>query len=136
MSEFAEPFKIGETKFIIFRGKDIPIDMYSDGLWRDPQMTVLALQNDKSADPITRCGVGPVFSLPVDYWMTPACKVHDYAYNSLAWQVFHTREETDALLTSIGNLLPGHEVSLTPEVFEVLARTFGERFWEYAPTNN
>ena len=125
------------TRYIIFHGRSIPITKDDDGLWRDPQGTIFAFgEASASSDSVVRCGVGPIFSLSPNYWMTPACAVHDYAYTSIAWQTFHSREQTDALLEKLGDEIPGHVASITPEVFEMLARIFGSSFWDVNQTNN
>lgn len=122
-------------KYIVWRGKIVTItyDVVT-GFWYDPQGTIIALQNPVSADPIVRCGIG-VLSLPTSHPLTAACGPHDYAYNSVAYQAFHTRDEADRYLESLTALIgEGHWYGYLARPFYRISSWFGGKYWENPKT--
>ena len=124
-------------KVIIYRGTCVVLLKSSvDGFWRDQFETIYAyIDKTESVDDVNRCGVG-AFSLDIDNPLNAACKPHDYAYQSPAYQAFHTRKEADFYLRQLIEMMPGYKDSLTATLFEFLARQQGFRFWENEATNN
>ncbi len=124
-------------QFIIANNKVEEITLHDDGDWYDPYGTVLALATKDYAAPDAdnRCGVG-VFSLPADNSLNDSCKPHDYMYSSPSFQSFHTRQYADYYLKSLLELAPNEKHSVTPSLFEVLARQEGFHFWDNPETNN
>ena len=128
---------ISKERFFVYKKKVIGIIQGEDGLWRDADGTIYALEDDRaSVDPRNVCGVGPV-SLPEDSPLNEACRPHDYEYSSPAYQAFHTREEADEdLRKNLELLSQGHWYHFVAYPFYWLARTFGGTFWENNMTNN
>lgn len=101
----------------------------------DAYQTEFAMNEDsQTVDTVTRCGVGPIFSLSPDSNLTAACAVHDFAYNSPSYQAFHTRVEADVMLRYLMGMIRPHEHYLA-EIFFKITRIFGSRFWENKETN-
>jgi len=120
---------MSEKRYIVFRDKIIEIIKNPAGLWLDREGTIYGLPEDKSADNKTRCGVG-FFSLPEDHALTDACRPHDYAYNSMAYQTFHSREEADKYLRDlIKQVGRGKWYGVLAQPFYLVCRLFGRRFW-------
>ena len=90
-----------------------------------------ALADDsRTLDPKVRCGVAP-FALPESDEWTDACRPHDYAYSSPAYQTFNERSEADDKLELDLKLLSKGPIRrfLSP-LAAGLARVFGWLFWE------
>lgn len=120
-----------QTKYINFRGLTYTITKCTDGLWRDADGTIYGLTDDEnSVDIVIRCGVGWA-SLLEDSKYTDACKAHDYAYTSPAYQLFHTREEADEMLRKHTSLLGSN---LLGRVFHLVSRLLGKKYWENKKT--
>lgn len=109
-----------------------------DGLWRDLDGVIFALRREGGAiDPIDQCGIAP-FAIPV--WAVPdsinaACRVHDFMYESPAYQAFHTRSEADEYLAYLAGQSSGFW-SVLKHPFKWLSRQFGKRAWENQSTND
>ena len=98
-----------------------------------PPTELGATTNEGSADLTVRCGVG-IASLPEDSPLTPACAVHDNAYQNPTWQKYHKRSEADEkLYTDLRKLGASRFAAWT---MYKLARLFGGRFWENPYTND
>lgn len=107
------------------------------GLWVSSDGTIWALRRDSgSKDDVDRCGIEP-FALPLDSPLTPLCRVHDYMYESPAYQMFHTRKQADKeLMRLIGASDVGSFWKLFKRPFYWLSRQFGRNAWENESTNN
>lgn len=118
--------------FVVVGNKVETLTIDSEGIYRDELGTVWAEQDSgSSADNKIRCGVG-WFSLPEDDPRNAYCATHDFAYNSRAFQAYHTRKFADlALALQLHN--GGFPVS--EEVFYEIVRTLGWEFWENERTN-
>lgn len=104
------------------------------GRWFSKDGTEFALRdNSSSVDQVDRCGVGFV-ALPESDPITDACKVHDYAYSSPAYQAFHTRAEADAELVRLAKMVEGSLFSWAADILGALASAFGKRYWENKKT--
>lgn len=126
------------TKYIIFRKEVIELTQGEDLLWRDSDGGIWAdSDNGKSKDSYDGCGVTP-FDLPpwgIFQKLNDICKLHNYKYNSLTWQTFHTRKEADdALRSDIEN--SGSIFWILGRLFRNVAREFGGSMWENKKTNN
>lgn len=131
---------MSEEKFIVYSGNTVRLVKGADGLWRADNGTIFALtDNSASVDSVDRCGIS-IFSLPADLSITDACKAHDYAYSSPAYQLFHTRAEADEMLRRNIELLgEGKWYSILATPFYYLARIFGGfggklKLWENKKT--
>ncbi len=123
------------NKFLVWKGKVVTLTKGSDGLYRDPDGVIIAIENEYSKDPIARCGVG-LLSLSADSKLTSICRVHDYMYNSLAYQVFHTRDAADLWLyeTIQKTLERKWYGSIIGPFFYWIPKLFGARYWENEAT--
>lgn len=116
-----------QKRYLVYKGSVFEVTKRDDGLWYDQFGTVIALAEDKnSVDPIDRCGVG-ILSLPADSSLTDACRPHDYAYSSDAYQAFHYRQDADEMLDHLVAILGHPQLG---ELFEYLAHEFGASKWE------
>lgn len=128
--------KPGETiKLFTWRnGQSVPLFRGDDGLWRDADGGIYAIpEGADSADPHVRCGIG-ILSLPEHWQITIACRAHDYAYSTPAYQLTHTRSEADDMLETHIYLI--EKSQFTAEVLADLARTYGSSFWENKATDD
>lgn len=125
------------VKHIIFKGQTEELRRNpSTNFWKDQYGTLFAYAYDgDSVDHRNACGVG-FFSLADGNPLNEACTPHDFAYDTPVYQAFHTRDEADHYLGQLLKQVPGYEHSLTPELFEWLARQEGFHFWENPATNN
>lgn len=130
----------GQTKFIVTNRYGVTkLYLGEDGLWRNDGGTVFALRSKgDSVDPVNQCGVYP-FVIPQN--MAPkelnaACTVHDYMYESPAYQLFHTRKEADKELARLIGLPATGFWGVLAVPFWALSRLFGGRFWENKKTDN
>lgn len=113
---------------IINTTPEIVLTKCADGLWRDEYSTIWALPDaDNVVDESNVCGVG-LFSLPESFKGTRACKVHDYAYSSPAYQRFKTRKYTDTKM--LKDLRDNGVHPVVAKAMWVTARIFGIFFWE------
>lgn len=123
-----------QNKYLIWKGKIVILKKGEDGLYRDPDGCIIAVENEYSKDPIVRCGVGRL-SLPTSHPLTAACKPHDFMYNSAAYQAFHTREEADKEFKRLLSLVSeGKWYSEISQSFYWIASIFGGRYWENEKT--
>lgn len=110
---------------------------YPDGLWRDADGTVYALEDPKySKDDKKRAGVG-VFSLPEDHPISQASGPHDYAFSSPAYQAFHNRVEADLMeLKNVAALMGKRNwrTRLQLWAIKLLLRRFSDGYWENEAT--
>lgn len=105
-----------------------------DGLWRFDDGTIAGISEEgASVDTVDRCGVG-ILSLPSFLPITDACRPHDFAYSSKAYQVSHTRQQADAYLEFLTNQISWYSVLAEP--FYYISRLLGARLWEVKATNN
>lgn len=122
---------IGDTKYIISKGRSIELIERSPGRWFDAYGSEFALRDaSASVDEVDRCGVG-IFSLPESMVeLNEACRVHDYKYSSRTYQAYHTREEADAdLERDILLMSNGRWWGVLAKPFRFIASKFG-MFWE------
>lgn len=123
-----------DNKFIIANGRAIKISMCPDGLWRDKAGTIVACREDGSwVDPDPRCGRG-FFSLPLSSRLTDACRIHDYQYDSPAYQVFHTESEANEELAR--NLKKVGASNFVAKLFYGIVTQLGMWWWENKKTKN
>lgn len=112
----------------------------AEGLWCDSSGVVFALRRDSgSLDPVDQCGIAP-FVLPVGITpplVTAACVIHDYMYESPAYQLFHKRSEADDYLCKLieENVKQPFWRSLG-RPFRWISRRFGRGAWENDQTND
>lgn len=125
-----------EKRYIAFKGAVIELTRNSEGFWVDDFPTIYAFrEKETSVDDKDVCGIGS-FTLDKDDPRNAACKPHDYAYESPAYQAFHSRAEADFYLKQLLEQIPGYEGALTPELFYRITRLLGGGFWENKETNN
>lgn len=117
----------------------IELNLFPDGLWRDGGGTIFAIRREGGGiDPVDQCGIAP-FAIPVA--ITPddvlaACRVHDYMYETPAYQLFHTRSEADDYLERAIARSKHPIWKLVASPFRWLARQFGRPAWENDATND
>lgn len=128
-----------KPRTLTYRGHGFTVKKHRDGLWRFDDGTIADIEEDaKSVDKKVRCGIG-YFSLDEDHDLTDACRPHDHAYSSPAYQALHTRKEADDYLKRLvklvyrSNKTKGSGIG---SIFRWLSRTFGESLWENESTNN
>lgn len=128
---------VGDIIYLPFRGEKIAVRFCADGFWRDGIGCIYGFIDDKTmTDKVVRCGVYP-FALPANHPLSSACAPHDYAYSCPAYQVSHTREETDEKLErDLEIIAKGHWYDILVKPFYWIARNFGGRYWENDKTNN
>lgn len=132
---------MGEKKYIVTKTFGvIELTLFTDGLWRSADGTIFALRRDSGAiDPVDQCGISP-FAIPT--WLTPdgvltACRVHDYMYESPAFQMFHKRSEADEYLKKLVEQNPKNGFWRgIGKPFRWLSRKFGKGAWENPGTND
>lgn len=126
-----------EPRYLVYRGNKYKVIKHKDGLWRFEDGTIADLEEDGSkADKKVRCGVG-YFSLDEDHKLTDACRPHDHAYSSPAYQALHTRSEADVYLKSlVKKIYPGVKGSAIGTLFRNIANLFGAALWEEKSTRN
>lgn len=109
----------------------------ADSLFRDSSGTVFALRQDGTlTDPDPRCGVAP-FVLPSGSPLDDACRVHDYMYESPAYQLFYSRKKADeAFFRLEKEVTSGTVWSALTKPFYFLVRLFGKSKWENKNTND
>lgn len=110
-------------------------------LWRDAHGTIWALpEEENSVDQNDGCGVGWFAWRSWFPWakkLNRACSVHDYMYSCLAWQIFHTREESDSYLKFLIRInAEGDGSQVLAHLFKQISRSKGRKFWEVGETNN
>lgn len=119
-------------QYIVKGNKVITLYKSSDGLWSDKDGCVYAIRDLKAVDNIDRAGIG-IFSLPSAHELSKLAVPHDYAYTSLAYQVYNTRKQADEMLR---RNLKAFGWPVTAQIFYHLSRIFGRFFWENSKTNN
>lgn len=129
----------GSKRYIVTKRWGVIELTYSsaDRLFRDSTGIIFALRSDgslKDLDP--RCGVSP-FVLPMGTAMDDPCRVHDYMYESPAYQLFYTRKAADREFLRLEKLVTSGSVWRTlAKPFYFLTRLFGKSKWENKDTNN
>lgn len=112
-----------------------------DGLYRDVYGTVFAYRTDgklSNEDPDPRCGIYPAvipLRLTSDT-LAVACRVHDYLYESDAYQAFHPRSEGDNVFVSLEAQDTNTFWRNARDSMHGLIRWFGGKAWENDKTNN
>jgi hypothetical protein len=125
----------GDKKYIAIpeNGRIYELVKGSDDLWRDISGCVWALHDGVTADPVERCGVAP-FALPdwpIFVKINDACKPHDYAFTSPAYQAFHTFGDANVYLQG---LQTAQGCPVLGEAFEEISDEFGAKYWENKKT--
>lgn len=128
----------GTKKYIVTKTFGvIELSYGSDALWRDDKGTVFALRRDSgSFDESDRCGIYPVV-MPFKTALDLGCKIHDYMYESPAFQLFHTRLDADIYFKTLETEATEHSFwKILVHPFYKAARWFGVAAWENKLTNN
>lgn len=124
-----------EKKYITVpeNGRIYELTRGEDGLWRDISGTIWALREGPVADIDEVCGVDPV-ALPAWYIfekINAACRPHDYAFSSPAYQAFHTFDEANQYLKALQTIVG---FPLLGEIFREISDEFGRKYWENTAT--
>lgn len=125
-------------KFLAYKTGLVEIRYREDGQWHASDGTIYALTDDSaSVDEQIRCGIG-MLSFNSDFPLTDACRSHDYMYSSPTFQLFHTREEADKWLESLGTQIAAQSnlpiLAPIARIFRWVSTLFGGKYWENKAT--
>lgn len=127
-----------KERFVLFRGEKIRLTKGTDGLWRSGRGTIFAYADDShSFDLETRCGLG-IFSLPADHPLTAACKAHDFATSSPAFQAFNSEADANYILEKLIRQVDDGRYKLLSKPMRIVAAVVGSILgvWENKKTRS